>query len=195
MKASNAEELRLEVKRKIFHLVGGVAITFSVYLLKPIWGRWIAVPMIAAILFILTLKRVETWRPMHDFLLRHFEREKDKETFPYKGALMYGIGVLAPMLLLPVNEACAVMMVLSVGDGMATLVGKTCGTRRIANKSAEGTFAFIVFAAATAMFFVPLREAAALAFAGAIVEFYVFYDDNVSIPWILTAIILLFGSI
>lgn len=184
------EDLALEIKRQFFHLTLGIFITAGVWLLKPIYGRLILIPLIAAVvLMIIAPKILSTFKlPNHlsNQLLFHFERRDDIKKFPFKGAIWYGIGLFFPIMFLPLKYACAVIIILSVGDSVSTLAGKTCGKHKIGDKSIEGFFAFVFSGFLAAKFFLPPCAAFSLAVSGGLLELVDFFDDNLIVPLGLT---------
>jgi len=191
MEGKIMSEYHLELRRKLFHLTLGSAIAFAVYLLKPIYGNFVLIPLVSGIVVMFVIPRALPDLRVSNHLLYHFERQKDIENFPYKGAIHYGAGVFFPILLLDVKTACAIIMVLSVGDAFSTLIGKFHGKMRIhqfAHKSVEGTIAFVVSSFVAALIFVNLGTAVMFALIGAAVELLSPWDDNFTVPVALTTV-------
>jgi len=188
-------EFLLELKRQLIHLFLGTGISLSVYLSYPFVGRLVLVPLGIALIFLIILpKTVEDLR-LFDHLVFHFEREKDIMNFPFRGAILYGIGIVPPILFLPLNPACAIIVVLSAGDAMSTIVGKFLGKRRRGHKSLEGFLSFLVFSFLGAAVFVSPLLAFAFALLGAVMEFFCFIDDNLLIPVGLSVFYILLSNI
>jgi dolichol kinase len=193
-------ERDLEVRRQMFHLIMGSAIATAVWFLKPIYGNLILLPLFSALALLLVLPKLAPAHPVSKRLLHHFERKKDINTFPYKGAFFYGVGIVFPIVLLPVELACMVILILSIGDAVSTLVGKFHGRIRIGDKSVEGTLAFFVFSFIGSIFFLKLsgnmelaKNALGLSLAGALVEVQDVVDDNLAVPLVLSLILWLAG--
>ena len=185
------KEKELELRRKLFHLILGSCIAFAVYLLKPVYGNLVLVPLVLGVVVMLLIPRVMPKNKVAGQLMYHFERRKDIETFPFKGAIHYGIGVFFPILLLDVKTACAIVLVLSVGDAFSTLIGKFHGKTRIHQmgfKSVEGSLAFLVSAFVVALVFVDYATAIKFAVVGMIVELFSPWDDNFTVPVSLTVL-------
>jgi dolichol kinase len=183
-----------ELKRQAFHFLLGTVISLGVYYLKPQYGNWVALPLLLGVLIMLLIPKISVRLHLSDHILYHFEREHDKKNFPYKGAILFGIGVLPPILLLQTNVACAVIITLAAGDSFSTTIGKFFGKHKInPRKSFEGFIAFIITAFPAAAYFTypDLQTPAALAIIGAIIELNHRVDDNISIPWGLTILILI----
>jgi dolichol kinase len=198
MKPEHKKEFIFELKRKMFHFVLGTCIAYAVYALYPAYGNLLLAPLITALIIMWLASHIPAERRwITNHLLYHFEREKDKKEFPFKGAIYFGIGIIPPIVLLPLDAsgaprlACAVIAVLAGGDAFATLVGKFYGKYRIGHKSIEGFIAFIIFSYMMATLFVDPKTAMSLAVIGGIIEFFNNIDDNLAIPIGLTIIILI----
>jgi len=175
-------ELKLEVKRQLFHLCLGSVIAIIVWHLKPIYDWLLVIPLIIAIIVMLL-------QPKHEIsekLLNHFER---KSAMPFKGAIWYGIGIIFPILLLSREFSSLVILILSVGDAFSTLVGKFCGKHRMGDKSIEGSLAFVLFSIITCSIFLYFigrtdlfLKISILSVIGALIEIQSFIDDNFAVP-------------
>lgn len=190
----------LEVRRQLFHLVLGSAIALAVWFLKPLFGSLILLPLAAAVVILLLLPKLAPKLHASNHLLRHFERRRDIKRFPYKGAVFYGIGIFFPILLLQVELACLIIVILSVGDAMSTLVGKFHGKMKVGDKTLEGTLAFFVFGVLGCLLFLTLigrmdlaKTALGLTLAGALVELQSMVDDNLAVPLVLSVVLGLAG--
>jgi len=193
------KDLELEIKRNLFHLFLGAGIAVSVWLSKPLFDWMTAIPFIVASVVMLILPgiKIKEIQEIISNIFYKFERKKDIERFPFKGAIWFAVGITIPILFIPsVNVVCAIIMVLAVGDSLSTLVGRFYGKHPIGSKSVEGTTAFIISGFAGALIFVndPLL-ALALAFIGAAVELITILDDNLLIPLFLTIFYLSFNLI
>jgi dolichol kinase len=198
MKQEKREEFVFELKRKMFHFILGTVIAYAIYFFYPEYKNLLLVPLIIAIAIMWIIPCIPAERRwISNHLLYHFEREKDKKEFPFKGAIYFGLGIIPPIVLLPPDAfgapslACAVIAILAGGDAFSTLVGKFYGRYRIGHKSIEGFIAFIIFSYMMATLFVDLKTSLALAVAGAIIEFMNTIDDNLAVPWGLTLVILI----
>lgn len=181
-----------ELKRQMVHLLLGLSIAFTVYFFYPVYGNFILLPLVLAILIMIILPRIVSDLRVTNHLLYHFERDHDIVNFPFKGAIWYGIGIIAPILFVSnLNMACAIIAILSVGDSTSTLIGKFLGKSRIGHKSLEGFMSFFVFGFIAAMLFVSWQRAVLFAFLGAVIEFFTFLDDNFLVPFGLTIFYLL----
>jgi len=186
-------ERGLELRRKLFHLILGSCIAFTVYFLKPLYGNLVLVPLVLGVVVLLIIPKIKPENKVSNRLLYHFERRKDIENFPFKGAIHYGIGVFFPILLLDVKTACAIVIVLSVGDAFSTLIGKFHGKtiiHQLGFKSIEGSIAFTVSSFLAALIFVDWTTAVKLACVGALVELLSPWDDNFTVPVALTGFVI-----
>lgn len=192
MVKADRNAVMLELRRKLFHLTFGLIIALFVYFLKPIYGKWVLLPIFIGILGLMFLQRFRGHRA-NRILMSRFERDHDAR-FLYKGAIMYGIGMTFPVLALPVPQAAAVIAVLSVGDAASTLIGKFYGKRRPRGrqKSIEGLLAFVLFSIPAAYIFVQnFQLSLLLSIFGALTEFLSPVDDNIAIPAVLTVVLVL----
>ncbi len=176
----------LELKRQLFHLAMGMCIATGVFYLMPLVGLWILLPLILAIIIMITIGALAIKHKIVDFLMFHFERDKEIREFPFRGAIWYGIGIIFPIALMPTNVACAIIAVLSIGDSVSTVIGKTCGKIKIGMRTLEGSLAFLAFGFFGALIFVNMQTALALAITGAVVELVSPWDDNLMIPLVLS---------
>ncbi|MEA3254897.1 MAG: hypothetical protein U9Q22_03570 [Candidatus Altiarchaeota archaeon] len=188
-----------EIKRQLAHLTLGLSIAAAVFFLEPVYGKLIIIPLLMGVSVLIILPELGAELKVHNHLLFHFERPKDIEHFPYRGAILYGIGITPAILLLDVNTACAIIAVLSVGDSASTLIGRSCGKHRVGHKSIEGFIGFIVFSFFGAWLFLQNDPLAAVTYAvvGGFIELsnvgsdHILLDDNLIIPLGLTIFTLL----
>jgi len=176
------DEDMLELKRQLVHLINGSAITAAVFVLKPVIGLLVLAPLLVALVLLFFAPRLWPDLRIANHLMYHFERRKDIVEFPFRGAIFYGLGIIAPIVLLDRNHGCAVILVLSVGDAFSNLVGRRYGRVRIGHRSIEGSAGFFVTSWAAASLLVSPSHAFVLAFTGAVIELFGVWDDNLSIP-------------
>jgi len=184
--------LFFELKRQAVHLIAGLFVATTVWYVKPIIGDYIIVPMGLIVIALYITPRIASHLPVVSHMIHHFERDEDKHEFPFKGAFWYNLGVIAPVMFLPVEVACSIIVILSVGDSASTIIGRTYGRHRINGKSFEGLAAFIVFGTLFASTLIPLQQALTLSIFGGLIEFIPF-DDNFLIPVGTTAVAKIFG--
>ena len=117
-------------------------------------------------------------------LLDKFER---KGVMPGEGSMYYAFGVLFALGLLRDNPASAisVILILALGDGLATYVGKCCGNHKLPwnrNKTIEGSIGFVV-GAASALLVLPMPATILIVVLATIVESLpIRLDDNITLP-------------
>ncbi|MBI5227946.1 hypothetical protein HY988_05140 [Candidatus Micrarchaeota archaeon] len=179
-----------ETERQLFHI--GVGLLALLLLLSH--GRTF---MIAAVFFIIifgtifiNLKLLGKKVPIIDWFEEKFEREHIR--LPGWGSACYAMGVLIPLVFLnDISKISAVIMILAVGDGLSTLVGKR-GKMKIPynqNKTIEGSLA--MFACSLVSYYFVGWLAIPLSILAAIVESMPLVDDNLSIPIACTIALML----
>jgi dolichol kinase len=184
----------LETKRQAAHLMLGMTISVAVYFLMPIMGILVLAPLMIALILLYAVPKKWPNLRIANHLITHFERDNDAENFPFKGSIWYGLGIIPPIVAastgtMPLNVACAIIAVLSIGDSTCTWVGKFFGRIRIGHKSLEGFLTFAVLSALGAMIYTQNWPLAIIfGFAGAILELYTIMDDNFFIPFGLTIV-------
>ncbi|MBN1503331.1 hypothetical protein JW930_07365 [Candidatus Woesearchaeota archaeon] len=188
----------LEIRRKLFHILFGIAIASSLLVLAK---EQVLLILILFLIFgiassILVYFRIRL--PLLSFFLNKFDRAEHLNNFPGKGAFYYVTGCFFTILLFPVKIAVASILTLAFGDSIASLVGKYYGrTKHPLNpkKILEGTIAGIAAATLSVVLFVPFAKALFATSVAMIVEAlelkYFNIDDNLSIPLVTGAILLL----
>jgi dolichol kinase len=174
--------MKAEIERQLFHLVLGIASLLILLALgRPflIAGSFIA---IVVGFFFVNRMLLKKKAPIADLFVKRFERKG--AIFPGWGSANYGLGVLLVSALLESTpDVAAVLIVLALGDGFSTLLGKL-GKRRLQwnnRKTWEGTVAFLVGSLPGYLFVGPLILP--LALLGAFVESIDWpLDDNLMIP-------------
>jgi dolichol kinase len=147
----------LEIRRRLIHISVGLVIIAAL----SIWGagnyeymEGILLAMFIGGLWIIDQKLKKRKLPVIDYMLEMFERP---HALPAYGAFWYGMGVLLLLSFIgDMNYIRAGIAVLAVGDGIATLAGRS-GTRRIfynPDKTIEGTAAFFIASSLAAYIFI-----------------------------------------
>jgi dolichol kinase len=191
----------LETKRQAVHLCLGLTISALLYYLMPTLGILILAPLIIALLGLYYVPKLWPNLRIANHLISHFERDNDAEHFPFKGSIWYGLGIIPPITavaarLIPLEVACAIIAVLSVGDSTCTWVGKFFGKIRIGHKSLEGFLTFAILGGLAVLIYVQNYPLALIfGFGGAILELYTLMDDNFFIPFGLTVSYILLNII
>lgn len=119
--------------------------------------------------------------------------EENQKVF-VKAPLYFAAGILASLLIFPAPFNYVAIVVVTLGDGFASVVGRMFGKHRIPHtggKSFEGTVAGIICAFAGALIFVSPMTAITAVLAGMAVELLQLrVSDNLTVPFVsgLTAI-------
>ena len=116
---------RLEIRRKIIHILFGGLISILIYFNLFSLSFWIGF-LILAIIFSFILKN---WKiPFLSSLISSFERENEKIYFPLRGVITFIFGCILDYLLFPVKEiAICGIFSLFVGDSVAAVYGTFFG--------------------------------------------------------------------
>jgi len=145
-------------------LVGTVTVLFAFSEALRLIG--IALPVFSAV----------TWRAMRSAESREI----------VLGPILFGVGIWLSVVLFSPAAATAGVLVLALGDGAASLVGKGFGKRRLSHnplKTFEGSMALFVVATVVAAFFVSLPWALVTGAVACLVEsFAVGALDNLLLP-------------
>jgi dolichol kinase len=122
--------------------------------------------------------------PGIDKLLDRFER---KGVMPGEGSMYYAFGVLFALGLLRSNpsSAISVILILALGDGLATYVGKCYGNHKLPwnrNKTVEGSIGFVA-GASIALLVLPIPATILAVVLATVVESLpIRLDDNITLP-------------
>lgn len=186
-----------EYCRQILHLLLGVCICILSFVYN-VGYEIVWILLTSSFVFHVWLKRQSRcpgW-------LCYVERERDLCTFPAKGLVFYACGV-ALCFLLPSPLREIAILILAVGDSVATVVGVYFGKRRIpwnTSHTIEGLIAAIVSTSIAAAC-IATHSYLARYIAVIVVVFVLeslpwkqwsrYYDDNIFLP--LVSVILLFG--
>lgn len=111
---------KLEVKRQLMHIFLGITIVLLINF-NIINTFFLFFILLIGIVFSLLSKKFHI--PVIYGFLKIFDREKDLEKFPGKGAVFYVLGVFIVILVFPKNIALASIMILALGDSASRLVG------------------------------------------------------------------------
>jgi len=107
-----------EVKRQLFHMLSGVVLIILIAF-DILDIRKIAVLIFIGFILSIISRKYKVWGL--SWLLKHFEREKDIKAFPGRGAFFYLLGVFFSLLLFSKDTALAAIMIMALGDSVATL--------------------------------------------------------------------------
>jgi dolichol kinase len=185
---------RTELSRKVFHLSSATIAVAYIFLDRTImlWGL-AACLAIAVIVEVLRYRHVGfhgLFARLVGFMLRDAEWQR------LTGSTYVLLGALLSVALFPQRVVIAVLLVLSISDSAASLVGLRFGRTRFLGKSLEGSGAF--FATALVIMWLALPGARGVAFAGAVVATVIEalpalrlgrfeLNDNVTVPLVTGA--------
>ncbi len=170
-----------ETKRQSAHIVLGIT---SIILLK-LWHYYAVALLILTAVSFLVLASINKKRKIIfvDFLVNTFERDKDIKRMPGRGFFFFLLGISLTYTLFPKDVAFASIIILSVGDAFATLIGKKNGKTKISEKSLEGSFFGFILSFFSALFFVSYTEALFASLIASFIELLSHdFDDNLLIP-------------
>ncbi len=188
-----------ELRRQIMHIITGIVLVTGYYF--NIIGAWeVFLLLICGILtsFILTSIRI----PLVSDFLDLFQRDEERRTIPGKGAIFFFAGTLLAMKLFEKDIAMAAIMIMSVGDSISHIVGRSFGKIRnifngYSNKLLEGSLFGAISAFFAAMIFVNPLEAFLASFVAMFAELAEvklgenIIDDNLLIPLVAGTVIVL----
>lgn len=183
----------LEVRRRVIHISFGLLLIAALPLqgvsYEYMEGALLAMFLVG--LWVIDQKVKKRKLPLVDYLLDAFERP---HALPAYGAFWYGMGVLLLLSFTKdMNYIKAGIAILALGDGAATLVGRSGNMRIFYNrkKTLEGSAAFFLMSCFASYLFIG-SAGIVLSFLCSIVESVDWgVDDNFVIP--LT--VLLFHSL
>ena len=185
---------KLEVKRQLVHIFLGLSIVLlfnnnliNAYFLFIIFNIGLGLSLLSKKLHI----------PIIYKFLKIFDREKDLEKFPGKGAIFYVLGAFIVILIFPKNIALASIMILALGDSASRLVGPYGYLKHPFHntKFFEGVIAGAIAGFFGALFFVSwplalLASSVSMLVEGIDLEIKNFkIDDNLLIPIVAATII------
>lgn len=179
-----------ETRRQLFHAFFGAAVAFAIYFTeKSVYVPLLSLAVAVSFALSICIKR-NICIPGISWIIDRFEREKDRKNWPLRGSTFFIIGALAAAIMFSREVAFASVLILAVGDGATTLIGKPLGRHKHLHnrkKSIEGTLAGIFASYVAVAFFIPLNAAVAGALVFGIVESFDFQksawlDDNLIVP-------------
>lgn len=189
---------KFEFRRQIAHLFIGMTIVFLLKLKLLSSGLLFVILIIGGLISFISRKYKI---PIIYEILLFFERPEDLKTFPGKGSLFLIMGSWLTTIFFKEDIALAAIMIVAIGDSVATIIGKFFG--KIKNplnsqKHLEGTVLAIVFSTLGAFYFVNFKAAFAASLITLVIESIYpsrlskIIDDNLIIPIIAGLIILFF---
>jgi len=178
-----------EFWRKTVHMVFGLLITFLIWSVpKESTVILLGVGLLVGLWFIdLEMRNIKV--PLIHDLLYHLERPG---VFPGKGAFYFVFTALVTLILFPSEVAAQGVLILSVLDGMATILGVRYGRIRIINhKSIEGSCGAILVTFIVLLFFMDPVKAAVLSLVAGVVELGSPIDDNLLLPLVVDLLVVM----
>ncbi len=181
---------KVEVKRQVFHILLGV-LALVVLL---IYGKGILMGMTFFIIIIGLLLVNETFLGKKIILVDWFRKRFERRNIPFPGwgSACYATGVLRAASFLENPDAIAAsVIILAVGDGVSTLIGRNGKIRLPYNrkKTLEGSAAF--FVASLPGYFLVGNIIVPIALVAAFVESLdIPFDDNITVPTVTTFLFL-----
>ncbi len=174
---------KLNVLRSVIHISGIIIIFIRTFL-----GSKFTLGLIVVVSFLYFISEVIRLRSRYFPLVRLTllaSREEEKDRFIVK-PLYYAAGIAGSILLFPQNIGDAAIVILTLGDGLASILGTLFGrTRNPFNRSKtiEGTILGFITAFLVSSLLVHVKIALLGAVIGAVVESYGKpIDDNISVP-------------
>ena len=182
-KSSGSDEVLLEVKRQVFHLLA-LSLWSVPILYFPFWLALLTFVVVIGVNLGVVLK-VEPFDSLFSVFIRHLERDSNLHR-PALQALYANLGIFISFLIFG-KLALVGVVVLAVGDSFSTFVGKIWGKRRIfysEKKTAEGTLAFFISVYVVLLILLENhREAVLISSLSAFLEsFDLIPDDNLILP-------------
>lgn len=187
---------RVEISRKVVHLLT-LSIPIGYSLTSKETALWVLIPLFLGFLTVDLLRRFHRGvATLFDrFFFGNVLREREKRSF--MGSTYFLFSALLSLLLFPKSIAIASLLILSLSDTCAALVGKGLGRVRMGEKTLEGTLAFLV-SALTIVWISPGvdRWAGFWGAAGATVAelLPIGLDDNLTIPLVAGGIMFFVGG-
>jgi dolichol kinase len=176
-----------EFWRKTVHLVFGLLISLLIWSFpKEISLMLLGVGLLGGLWFIdLAIRGIQI--PVISHLLLYLERDG---VFPGKGAFFFVFSSLVTLILFPSEITALSVLVLSVLDGVATLIGLRYGRIQIINhKSIEGSGGAILITFIVLLFFLNPVQAIVISVIAGVVELVSPVDDNLIIPLVVAILV------
>lgn len=183
----------LEIKRQLIHIFSGIIL---VLLLNFNLINATILFIIFIIGLILSLSSKKFHIPVIYSFLKIFDRKKDLEELPGKGAIFYVLGTFLVVLIFPKDIAMASIMILALGDSLSRLVGPYGYLKHPFHneKFFEGAIAGAIAGFLGALFFVPwilalLGSLVSMLLEGLDLKIKTFkIDDNLLIPLVAAVV-------
>ncbi len=177
-------EYRHEIVRKLIHY--GSAI-FPIGYLFFFERKEMLIMLGSAVIIIIILEILRMTVPLFNRIYKVVFGKivRKEESVRFTGATYSFLGAFAAILIFEKEVAIFAMLVLSLADSTAALVGRRWGTIPLLEKSVQGTVTFLIMAIAVALFVpgIPRTEAVTAAVFTALIELLPSpVNDNLLIP-------------
>lgn len=178
-----------EFWRKTVHMVFGLLITLLIWTVPKETALMVLGAGLLGGLWFIDLVMRGFRVPIISDLVDHLERP---DAYPGMGAFFFVFSSLVTLILFPSDITAIGVLVLSVLDGMATLLGLRFGKTRIINhKSVEGSGGAIFCTFLVLLFLMNPVQSAVIAFVAGIVELVSPVDDNLLIPPVVAVLLII----
>jgi len=174
----------------LIHTSGVFIVLLSYYLPPPL----LIILCVAILVFVVIMFRIDHSHqiPFFSTIFRLAKREDDEIGFVY-----FFMGIIITLYFFQFNMAIAnaAILILLFGDSASTLIGMRFGKIKLpfqANKTIEGSLAFLVVGFLAGLTQLPILPAFLGAFAGSLTEAYSPIDDNIPIP-LVAAVVMSFS--
>ena len=171
-----------EILRKAIHLSNLIVPLFLFY-----YGRDLTLYILIPVTFfciLLDLLRIKNQK-VRDFYNIFFKSiTREQESAHLTGASYVFIASTITIILFPETIAIAALMIMSISDTFAAIIGRTYGSIIIGRKSLEGSTSFLITSLAIVLLFPELKIFISIisVLIATIAELYTPITDNLSIP-------------
>ena len=184
-----------EFKRKLIHFASSI-IGLTILYIDP--NIVLPILIIASILFpLLDYLRIHNKFVSNFYNSYFYSITRSFESHKLTGASFVFWGALITYIVFEPKVAGIALIVMSLADAMAAIIGVGFGKTKLLNKSLEGSFAFFMTTLAILFIFkIPLFVALLISIIATITELIVIpkINDNISIP-VMVALLLSFSGI
>jgi dolichol kinase len=187
-----------EFKRQGFHLLQVVLLVVSFFIPRFYFLMLLFAGLIFSIVFIFIPPLPKKLGPIQRILdyMHSLVREHEREARFCYGAVTFALGSLITFWIFGAVIFRIAILVLAVGDSFSSLVGMHYGSHKLfynKDKSWEGLLAGTVTSFAACLFLVQPHIALIAAVCGMLIESApIDFDDNLTIPFSVSLIMLLF---
>ena len=179
-----ADDTKLELRRKIFHICFGILIIILAIFMQSI--KWI---LFFSLVLGILISILSVYRkvPIISFLLENFERPYYRKVFPGKGFLFFIAGSLLVLKLFPKETALASIAIVTFSDPFFSFEKRTFKGILKTKKFKSILLGFIAGTIAASFFVFPIKALIA-SFSAVIIESFAIFlgadpvDDNILVP-------------